>query len=318
MALSILLRRPVKFVADRLESFVSDIHARDHRVKGRMALNADGETTAVEIDDLTGIGPYSVYPRTSGIEANQVVNLTGAPYRHQCYRARARVVLKNKNVMCQYRTVGHPIAIAVTEALVDAGARALEMDPAEVRRRNLIPDDAYPHTNPWGIRFERLSHHRALARLLEMMDYQGLRAEQARLRQQGVYRGIGLAAFVEVTNPSAAFYGVGGARISAQDGTTTRLDASGALVTDQRHRAGPGHGGGHGAGRSERVRCAAGAGQGDLRRHRQHALWGRQLGIASRRQSAAGCRRTTLWAPAPFSLANSSYRGRLTAGPLYG
>ena len=230
VALSMLLRRPVKFVADRLESFVSDIHARDHRVKGRMAFAADGEISAVEIDDLTGIGPYSVYPRTSGIEANQVVNLTGAPYRHQCYRARARVVLQNKNVMCQYRAVGHPIAIAVTEALVDAGARALAMDPAEVRRRNLIPDDAYPHTNPWGIKFERLSHHAALAKLLEMMDYDGLRAEQARLREQGVFRGIGLAAFVEVTNPSAAFYGVGGARISAQDGTTARLDASGALV----------------------------------------------------------------------------------------
>ena len=71
VALSMLLRRPVKFVADRLESFVSDIHARDHRVKGRMALDADGEITALEIDDLTGIGPYSVYPRTSGIEATR-------------------------------------------------------------------------------------------------------------------------------------------------------------------------------------------------------------------------------------------------------
>ena len=230
VALSILLRRPVKFVADRLESFVSDIHARDHRVQGRMAFAANGEIIAIEIDDLTGIGPYSVYPRTSGIEANQVVNLTGTPYRHQNYRARARVVLQNKNVMCQYRAVGHPVAIAVTEALVDAGARALAMDPAEVRRRNLIPDDAYPHTNAWGLKFERLSHHAALTKLLEMMDYQALRAEQAALREQGVYRGIGLAAFVEVTNPSAAFYGVGGARISAQDGTTARLDASGTLV----------------------------------------------------------------------------------------
>jgi carbon-monoxide dehydrogenase large subunit len=230
VALSVLLRRPVKFVADRLEAFVSDIHARDHRVKGRIALAEGGEIAAIEIDDLTGIGPYSVYPRTSGIEANQVVNLTGAPYRHRNYRARARVVLQNKNVMCQYRAVGHPIAVAVTEALLDCGARALGMDPAEVRRRNLIPDDAYPHTNAWGMRFERLSHHAALAKLLEMMDYEKLRAEQARLREQRVHRGIGLAAFVEVTSPSAAFYGVGGARISSQDGTTARLDASGALV----------------------------------------------------------------------------------------
>ena len=110
VALSKLLRRPVKFVADRLESFVTDIHARDHRVTGKIGVKKDGTITAWEIDDLTGIGPYSVYPRTSGIEANQVVNLTGGPYTCPNYRARARVVFQNKNVMCQYRAVGHPIA----------------------------------------------------------------------------------------------------------------------------------------------------------------------------------------------------------------
>src|SRR5579864_5005964 len=67
VALSKLLRRPVKFVADRLESFVTDIHARDHRVKARIGVTKEGRITAFEIDDLTGIGPYSVYPRTSGI-----------------------------------------------------------------------------------------------------------------------------------------------------------------------------------------------------------------------------------------------------------
>src|SRR5438067_8434289 len=71
-ALAKLLKRPVKFVADRLESFVTDIHARDHRVKARIGVKNDGRITAFEIDDLTGIGPYSVYPRTSGIEANQI------------------------------------------------------------------------------------------------------------------------------------------------------------------------------------------------------------------------------------------------------
>ena len=63
-----------------------------------------------------------------------------------------------------------------------------------------------------------------------MMNYAGLRAEQKRLREQGIYRGIGFATFVEVTNPSAAFYGVGGAKISAQDGVTIKLDAQGAIV----------------------------------------------------------------------------------------
>src|SRR5215510_1517833 len=230
VALSKLLKRPVKFVADRLESFVTDIHARDHRVKARIGVKHDGTITAWEIDDLTGIGPYSVYPRTSGIEANQIVNLTGGPYASPNYRAHARVVFQNKNVMCQYRAVGHPIATAVTEGLVELAAVRIGMDPLEIRRKNLIPDNAYPASGPSGIKFELLSHHAALDKIVAMMDYQGLRAEQARLRQQGIFRGIGFASFIEVTNPSAAFYGVGGARITSQDGATVRLDAQGAVI----------------------------------------------------------------------------------------
>jgi len=229
-ALSVMLRRPVKFVADRLESFLSDIHAREHRVKVRLACTKDGRILAFDLDDLTAIGPYSVYPRTSGIEGNQVVNLTGGPYKHQKYRAKLNVVFTNKNVTCQYRAVGHPIAVALTEGIVDLAAAKLGLDPAEFRRRNLIPDDAYPYTFPSGIKFEQLSHHRALDKLLETMKYAELRKEQQALRAKGVWRGIGLAAMIEVTNPSPAFYGVGGARISAQDGATLRLEPTG-MVT---------------------------------------------------------------------------------------
>src|SRR5690242_9848174 len=229
VALSKLLKRPVKFVADRLESFVTDIHARDHRIKAKIGVKNDGTITAFEIDDLTGIGPYSVYPRTSGIEANQVVSLVGGPYTCPNYRAQARVVFTNKNVMCQYRAVGHPIAVAVTEGLVELAAAKIGMDPLELRRRNLFADDAYPAQSAAGLKFEKLSHHESLAHLDAMMNYAGLRAEQARLRQQGVYRGIGFASFIEVTNPSAAFYGVGGARISSQDGATVKLNAQGQI-----------------------------------------------------------------------------------------
>ena len=229
-ALSKMLRRPIKFVADRVESFNTDIHARDHRCKGRIGVKRDGTIMAFEIDDLTGIGPYSMYPRTSAIEANQVVNLVGGPYVTKNYRARARVVFQNKNVMCQYRAVGHPIACSVTEGLVDLAATRIGMDPVAIRRRNLIADDAYPCASPSGLRFELLSHHAAMNKLMAMMDYDALRAEQAALRGNSIYRGIGIASFIEVTNPSAAFYGVGGARISSQDGVAVRLDAQGSVV----------------------------------------------------------------------------------------
>ena len=229
-AASRLLRRPVKFVADRLESFTSDIHARGHVVQASIAVRKDGAITAFTMDDLTGIGPYSAYPRTSAVEANQVLNLVGGPYACPNYRARSRVAFQNKAMMSQYRAVGHPIATAVTEALVDLAARRIGMDPVAIRRRNLVADDAYPCASASGMRFEALSHHASLDKLLGMIGYDALRAEQAALRERGIHRGLGLASFIEITNPGPGFYGVGGARISAQDGATARLDAGGSVV----------------------------------------------------------------------------------------
>ncbi|MDE1931908.1 MAG: xanthine dehydrogenase family protein, partial [Alphaproteobacteria bacterium] len=230
VAIAVMLGRPVKFIADRLESFVSDIHAREHRIKARMALSKDGTIAALAIDDLTGIGPYSTYPRTSVVEGNQVVGLTGSWYRCRNYRAQLRVAFQTKPPTTQYRAVGHPIATAVTEALVDRAAGALGLDPVELRRRNLIPDDAYPWTTASGLKFEKLSQQASLAKLLTLIDYEGLRREQAALRPRGVHRGIGIACFVELTNPGPAFYGVGGAPISSQDGCTIRLDPGGSVT----------------------------------------------------------------------------------------
>jgi carbon-monoxide dehydrogenase large subunit len=229
-AMSKAMGRPVKFIADRFESFVSDIHARDHRITGRIAVDADGKILGFDIDDRTGIGPYSVYPRTSAIEGNQVVNLCGGPYDFANYRCTTTVVLQNKAPTCQYRAVGHPIATTVTEGLVDLAAEALDLDPVEIRRRNLIRDDAYPYTSPPGMRFEGLSHHAALDKLLAMVPLDRIRADQAEQRRKGIHRGFGIASFIELTNPSPFMYGIGGARISAQDGATVRMDPDGSVV----------------------------------------------------------------------------------------
>ena len=181
----------------------------------------------MEVDDVTAIGPFSTYPRTSVVEGNQVVRLIGAPYRFRDYRANLEVVFQNKVQTSQYRAVGHPIACAVTETLVDHAARKLGLDPFEIRRRNIITQDLYPYTSPTGYKFERLSHEACLEKMQALMDYARLRKEQAALREKGVYRGIGIALFVEITNPSPAFYGVGGAHVSAQDGAIIKLTPSG-------------------------------------------------------------------------------------------
>ena len=116
-----------------------------------MAVDVTGAIVAIDIDDLTGIGPYSVYPRTSAVEGNQVVNLVGGPYDFANFRAKTTVVFQNKTPTCQYRAVGHPIATAITEGLVDLAAEALDLDPAEFRRRNLMRDNSYPRSSPAGM-----------------------------------------------------------------------------------------------------------------------------------------------------------------------
>jgi carbon-monoxide dehydrogenase large subunit len=130
----------------------------------------------------------------------------------------------------QYRAVGHPVACAITEGIVDLAADAVGTDPAEFRRRNYIAADKYPYTLVSGPTFEKLSQHEALDKLLAMMDYAGLRREQAELRARGIHRGIGLASFVENSNSSSATYGQGGVSIAAQDACTIKLTATGGLA----------------------------------------------------------------------------------------
>lgn len=229
-AIAKIMGRPVKFIADRLESFTTDIHARDHEIEAKIAVDANGKILAFDVDDWTAIGAYSVYPRTSAIEGNQVVNLCGGPYDFANYRAKTTVVFQNKTPTCQYRAVGHPIAVAVTEGLVDMAAAELGMDPIEIRRRNMYADDIYPVTSPAKMRFEGLSHHQSMDKLVQLMGYDALRRDQAEARARGVHRGIGIASFIELTNPSPFMYGIGGARISAQDGCTVRMDPDGSIV----------------------------------------------------------------------------------------
>lgn len=238
-AAAVRLGRPVKFVADRLESFVSDIHARENRVRARIAVTDDGTVTAAEIDVLAGVGAYSQYPRTSVFEANQILNVTLGPYGHPNYRAKARVAYLNAVPTSQYRAVGHPIGISVGEAMMDLAAEATGLDPAEVRRRNVMEDASYPRESGAGVTMKDLSHQACLEKLLELMKYDDLRAEQAALRERGIWRGLGIAAFIKGTAPSpVGYYGAGGARIAAQDAATVKLEPSGGVlvhlgVTDQ-------------------------------------------------------------------------------------
>ncbi len=238
VALALTVGRPVKFVASRRESFLSDIHARDQRVEVEVAAAGDGRLLGMRARITAPVGPYSAFPRSSVVEGGQVLRLLPGPYRLRDYEATLAVVAQTKGITSQYRAVGHPIATAVTESMMDLIARELGLDPAEVRRRNLIARHELPYTSVTGNVYDSGSYLECLERLLEAAKYAELRREQAAARAAGRHLGIGLSCFLELTGPGAQFYGIGGAPISGQEGATLRLEPSGTVtalvgVTDQ-------------------------------------------------------------------------------------
>jgi len=228
--LAMQLGVPVKWVADRRESFLSDIHAREERVTIEGAFDHEGHLLALRSDIVCPVGPFSAYPRSSVVEGSQVARLIPNQYRVDRYAYTLRVVAQNKVMTSQYRAVGHPLAFAAVEGLLDTAARRLGLDPAELRFRNLIQPDQFPYTSVTGNVYDSGSYVQALRLLLEQARYPELRAEQERLRAQGRLLGIGFACFVEITGPGAQFYGLGGAPISAQDATTVRIESNGKIT----------------------------------------------------------------------------------------
>ena len=229
VGVSILLGRPVKYVADRLESFLSDYHARDHHIHAKMAVSKEGKILAIEMDDIQSMGPYASYPRGGVNEARQVINLVGAAYGISSYRARTRAVFQNKSMYGQYRSVGRPIACLITESLIERAAAQLGLDPLEFRKNNYIPHQAYPYKLVSGPSIEILSQHESVDQLRALMNYEELLKEQDIFREKGVLRGIGFASFLETSSPSSTMYGKGGASISAADTATISLLPTGSI-----------------------------------------------------------------------------------------
>src|SRR5215475_3639433 len=160
-ALALALGRPVKFVATRRESFVSDIHAREQVVDVEYGVDAEGHLLAIRAGITAAVGPYSAFPRSSVVEGGQVLRLLPGPYRVRDYDATLRVVAQHKVITSQYRAVGHPIAAAVTESMVDVIARDLALDPAEIRRRNLVRPTDLPWTSATGNVYDSGSYQAA-------------------------------------------------------------------------------------------------------------------------------------------------------------
>ncbi|HUF57538.1 MAG TPA: xanthine dehydrogenase family protein molybdopterin-binding subunit [Thermohalobaculum sp.] len=192
------LGRPVKWVGDRSESFLSDAQGRDMRGTVEGAFDADGRCLAMRMRTVSGLGAYY---SSFGAAIHTVFSapLLGGMYAIGAHHAEVRGAFTNTTPMDAYRGAGRPETIYATERVMEQAARELRLDPAEIRRRNLIPAGRIPHTSPGGFTFDSLEAHRVLDRAVEAADAAGFPARAGEAQAQGARRGLGIAYYFERT-----------------------------------------------------------------------------------------------------------------------
>ena len=225
------LRRSLKWTADRLEDISSSSQAFAEIVDAEMGFDENGIAIALEADVIGDVGAYSIYPWTCGLEPVQVVSFLPGPYKIRSYRGAVRGVATNKPPTGPYRGVGRPISTFVTERLMDMGARALGIDPLEIRRRNLVREDEFPYRIASGIIWDKAGFVECLEAAVQAGEYEKLRGQQRAARAQGRYFGIGLATYAELTGIGSRIAVAPGMPINTGSETAKiRIDSTGAIT----------------------------------------------------------------------------------------
>src|SRR6267154_1317247 len=225
------LRRSLKWTADRLEDISSSSQAFAEIVDAEMGFDENGSAIALEADVIGDVGAYSIYPWTCGLEPVQVVSFLPGPYKIRSYRGAVRGVATNKPPTGPYRGVGRPVSTFVTERLMDMGAKALGIDPLEIRRRNLVRADEFPYRIASGIIWDRTGFVECLEAAVQAGEYEKLRKQQSAARAEGRYFGIGLATYAELMGIGSQIAVAPGMPINTGSETAKiRIDSTGAIT----------------------------------------------------------------------------------------
>jgi aerobic carbon-monoxide dehydrogenase large subunit len=223
--------RPVKWVEDRREHMISSIHAREHTHEIEVGYDDDGTVMALKAHIQVDCGAYSVYPWTSTMDTGMAIGILPGPYRIRNYHVDAESVATNKTPLGPYRGVARPAACFSIERTIDAIAEDLELDPAEVRRRNLVREDEFPYTSVTGLQYDSGSFIESLDMALEKAGYDRWRAEQADAREHGRYLGIGVVTYTEQTaHTTTEFKKRGIPMVFGFETSTMRIDPSGQVT----------------------------------------------------------------------------------------
>jgi carbon-monoxide dehydrogenase large subunit len=234
------IRRPVKWTAERSESFVSDAHGRDHVTKAELAMDKDGKFLAMRVHTTANMGAY-LSTFASSVPTILYATLLAGQYATPAIYAEVKAVFTNTVPVDAYRGAGRPEATYVVERLVETAAREMNIDPAEIRRRNFIR--SFPYATPVGLTYDTGDYEACLSRALELADVKGFAARRDASKARGMLRGLGYSCYIEACGLAPSnIAGALGARAGLFEAGEVRVNPTGSVtVFTGSHSHGQGH-----------------------------------------------------------------------------
>ena len=236
------LGAPVKWTAERAEAFLSDAHGRDHITHVELALDKDGKFLGLRADTVANMGAY-LSTFAPSIPTYLHGTLLAGCYATPAIYTNVKAVFTNTVPVDAYRGAGRPEATYLLERIVDVAASEMGIDPAEIRRRNFIPKDAYPYATPVALEYDTGDYFTTLDAALEAADYAGFEARRAEAAKRGKLRGIGLSTYIEACGIAPSnVAGALGARAGLYEAAQVRVNPTGSVSV---HTGSHSHGQGH-------------------------------------------------------------------------
>jgi len=232
--------RPIKWTAERSESFLTDAHGRDHVSTAELALDGNGKFLALRVHTTANLGAY-LSTFASCIPTILYATLLAGQYATPAIYCEVRAVFTNTTPVDAYRGAGRPEAAYLLERTVELAAREMRIDPAELRRRNFIR--RFPYASPVGLTYDTGDYEATLNRVLDVADLQGFTARKAASAQRGLLRGIGYSCYIEACGIAPSnIAGALGARAGLFEAGEVRVHPTGKVtVFTGSHSHGQGH-----------------------------------------------------------------------------
>src|SRR5436190_49654 len=236
------LKRPVRWTATRREAYLTDAHGRDHVTDAELALDKDGKILGLRVKTTANLGAY-LSTFAPAVPTFLYGTLLNGVYTIGAIHCEVTGVFTNTTAVDAYRGAGRPEACYVLERIVEAGARALGMDVAELRKKNFIPKFSGAFQTLVAVSYDSGDYAAAFDRLLEMLDYKKFRADQVASRKQGRLVGIGFSTYIEACSIAPSkLVGALGAGAGLYESAKVRVHPTGGVtVYTGSHSHGQGH-----------------------------------------------------------------------------